>query len=49
MINVTKSDLPPFEKYCEYLKEVWETHHLTNDGKYVKVFEKKINEVYWNR
>jgi len=44
MINVTKSDLPPYEKYCEYLKELWETHHITNDGKYVKLFEKKIKE-----
>lgn len=31
-INVTKSFLPPYEVYTEYLKQIWESHWLTNHG-----------------
>lgn len=33
-IFVTKPVLPPMEEYMEYLKDIWETHSLTNVGKY---------------
>ena len=31
-INVTRSSLPPFEEYCEEIKELWESRWLTNMG-----------------
>ena len=33
-IMVTKALLPPYEEYCEQLKDLWDTHWLTNMGKY---------------
>ena len=35
-IYVTKPVLPPMEEYIEYLKDIWETHQLTNTGKYTR-------------
>ncbi len=32
MINVTRSSMPPFEEYCNEIKELWDTHWLTNMG-----------------
>lgn len=31
-INVTHSSMPPFDEYCEEIKSIWETVHLTNMG-----------------
>lgn len=31
-INVTRSSMPDFEEYCEEIKDLWETHWLTNMG-----------------
>ena len=31
-ILVTKSTLPPFEEYIQEIKEIWDTHWLTNMG-----------------
>lgn len=31
-INVTKSSMPPFEEYCEEIKELWDSRWLTNMG-----------------
>ena len=31
-INVTRSSMPPFEEYCEEIRELWESHWLTNMG-----------------
>lgn len=31
-ILVTKSSMPPYEEYCEEIKELWDTHWLTNMG-----------------
>ena len=31
-INVTRSSMPSFEEYCEEIKELWDTHWLTNMG-----------------
>lgn len=42
MITVTKPSLPPFEKYIEYLKEIWSSKWLTNDGKFVKRLEEEL-------
>ena len=32
MINVTRSSMPSYEEYCEQIKPIWETVHLTNMG-----------------
>ena len=32
MINVTRSSMPEFEEYCEEIKELWDSHWLTNMG-----------------
>ena len=32
MINVTKSSMPSYEEYCEEIKSIWDTVHLTNMG-----------------
>ncbi|MGC8913893.1 MAG: DegT/DnrJ/EryC1/StrS family aminotransferase [Thermoplasmata archaeon] len=44
MVTVTKSDLPPLEKYVEYLKKIWASRWLTNNGEFVQLLEKKLKE-----
>ena len=31
-INVTRSSMPSFEEYCEEIKDLWDSHWLTNMG-----------------
>ena len=31
-INVTRSSMPTYEEYCEEIKSIWDTVHLTNMG-----------------
>lgn len=31
-INVTHSSMPPYEEYCEEIKDLWNSHWLTNMG-----------------
>lgn len=31
-INVTRSSMPGYEEYCEEIKDLWDSHHLTNNG-----------------
>lgn len=31
-INVTRSSMPSYEEYCEEIRELWDTHWLTNMG-----------------
>lgn len=44
MINVTKTILPPFKVYNRYLKEIWKTNWVTNNGRYVQELEDKLDE-----
>jgi dTDP-4-amino-4,6-dideoxygalactose transaminase len=44
VISVTKSTLPPLEKYVEYLKRIWDTCMLTNNGEYAQLLGKKLEE-----
>jgi dTDP-4-amino-4,6-dideoxygalactose transaminase len=44
MINVTKTFLPPLEKYIKYLDEIWETKHITNHGKFSVQLENDLKE-----
>jgi dTDP-4-amino-4,6-dideoxygalactose transaminase len=42
----SRTRLPKLEEYVKYLKPLWKSHWLTNDGVYVKKLEKKL-EKYW--
>ncbi|MBS1516806.1 MAG: DegT/DnrJ/EryC1/StrS family aminotransferase [Bacteroidetes bacterium] len=44
MINVTKTFLPPSEEYNEYLKKIWETHWVTNQGQLCEKLENDLKE-----
>ena len=44
MINVTRSSMPSFEEYCEEIKELWDSHWLTNMGVKHKELEKGLIE-----
>ena len=43
-ILVTRSSMPDFEEYCDEIKELWETHWLTNMGVKHKELEKSLLE-----
>lgn len=42
-IYITKTFLPPFKEYCEFLRQIWSTHWVTNDGPLYKQFEKDLS------
>lgn len=42
MIPVTKSFLPPIEKYQSYLEGIWQRAHLTNNGPLLLELEEKL-------
>ena len=44
MINVTRTFLPPLEEYEKYLKGIWESHWLTNNGPLIKELEAKLKD-----
>lgn len=44
MIPVTKSYLPPIEEYIGYLKTIWESNQLTNNGQLVQELEVKLKK-----
>lgn len=44
IITVTRSSLPELAKYVEYLKRIWSTRWLTNNGEFVQLLEKKLEE-----
>ena len=41
-ILVTRSSMPDFEEYCSEIRELWETHWLTNMGVKHKELEKSL-------
>lgn len=43
-INITKSFLPPFETYSAYLKKIWESNWLTNNGPLLQELEQRLKE-----
>ncbi len=43
-ILVTRSSMPPYEEYIEAIKPLWDTHWLTNMGKYHQELEEKLAE-----
>ncbi|MFZ7101346.1 MAG: DegT/DnrJ/EryC1/StrS family aminotransferase [Peptococcaceae bacterium] len=42
MINVTKTYLPPIEKYKEYIDKIYAAGWITNNGQYTKMLEKSL-------
>lgn len=44
-ILVTRSSMPSYEEYCEEIKDLWETHWLTNMGAKHKKLQKEL-EIY---
>ena len=43
-ILVTQSSMPPYEEYIEAIKPLWDSHWLTNMGKYHKELEEKLRD-----
>ncbi|WP_044913095.1 DegT/DnrJ/EryC1/StrS family aminotransferase [Butyrivibrio sp. WCE2006] len=43
-IHVTRSSMPSYEEYIEAIKPLWDSHWLTNMGKYHKELEKQLRE-----
>ncbi|WP_316569209.1 DegT/DnrJ/EryC1/StrS family aminotransferase [Neobacillus sp. YIM B06451] len=41
-IQVTRSSMPAFEEYIAEIKDLWESHWLTNMGEKHKLFEKQL-------
>ena len=44
IINVTKSSMPPLEEYIDEIKDIWESHWLTNRGEKHKRLESKLKD-----
>ena len=43
-ILVTRSSMPSYEEYCEEIKELWESHWLTNMGTKHKELQRSLEE-----
>lgn len=43
-VNVTRSSMPSFKEYCEEIKELWDSHWLTNMGVKHKLLEKQLGD-----
>ena len=41
-INVTRSSMPGFEEYCDEIRELWDSHWLTNMGVKHKALEAEL-------
>ena len=46
MISISRTLLPPLEEYNKYLKKIWKSNWLTNNGELVQLLEKKLQK-YW--
>ncbi len=44
MINVTKTFLPPLNEYIDYLKKIWESGWITNQGPLSEELESKLKD-----
>lgn len=43
-IKVTRSSMPSYEEFCEEIKDLWESHWLTNMGVKHKTLQKRVEE-----
>ena len=44
MINVTRSSMPDFEEYCAEIRELWDSHWLTNMGVKHETLEAQLKD-----
>ena len=44
-ILVTRSSMPSFEEYCEEIKDIWDSHWLTNMGVKHKELQKELKTI----
>ena len=44
-IQVTRSSMPGYEEYCEEIKDMWETHWLTNMGTKHEELQRQLEEL----
>src|SRR3989344_5111166 len=44
MINVTKTALPPINKYIKYLKKIWANNWVTNKGEFSIKLEQELEK-----
>ena len=44
MINVTRSSMPPFDEYVDEIKDIWQTHWLTNMGDKHQKLQKRLKD-----
>ena len=45
-IYVTRPFLPPLDKFCDGLKEIWESHWLTNNGPILKRYTRELENYF---
>ena len=45
-INVTQSSMPSFEEYCMEIRDLWDSHWLTNMGVKHRQFQKQLEEFF---
>lgn len=43
-IMVTRATLPPLDEYVGYLRQIWNTHTLTNNGPLVRELEQRLRD-----
>lgn len=43
-INVTKTFLPPLDEYISYVRQIWDSAWLTNQGHFLQEFERKVKK-----
>ena len=46
MIKVTRSSMPNFEEYCEEIRDLWDSHWLTNVGVKHVAFQKELENFF---
>ena len=46
MINVTRSSMPDFEEYLDEIKDLWESHWLTNMGSKHKKLQEQLESFF---
>jgi dTDP-4-amino-4,6-dideoxygalactose transaminase len=45
VIYVTKPSMPTYEKYCEEIRDLWDSHWLSNNGKKKREFQDRVSEI----
>ena len=45
LINVTRSSMPEFEEYCAEIRDIWDSHWLTNMGEKHKALQAALETI----